>query len=432
MKNNELSKKDIEETLEIHRGYKDCQQSQKRRGLNDFNIFTALLSKSDEVRLHSRFIHTLLNPSGSHSQDSLFLGMFLQECGLGNMGIDVDACRVLKEYRNIDLYITDDNMHIIIENKIYAGDREEQIESYIEVIKKENIDNPDLTKKLIVVYLSLNGSETLPSSLGKFKLVNDKLVYGDEEYLFKAITYNKEILNWIDKSKEQVSNITNLSVGLKQYKEVLLKLYNQYVGSLMTLTEYIASNGGNSISILKNIKEISSEYISLREQWINDFFVLVKDGLDSQVPQGWEVQINVKKLSNTGGFPLKIMQAGKPKVLFGFEFNTKNYHDPFYGLVRINNSVDLNLCFSNNEISELLSNISVPFKNPVKTCNEKSWWFGWEWYCRGDLFDFILNEGGVEKSSEKFCKKLIKAFNNQKSIIEKCNEILGAEIKNAR
>ena len=57
--------------------YQDYRAKQKRRGLNDFNLFTTLLNKGDEVRLHSRFIASLLNPKGLHYQDSLFLEIFL-------------------------------------------------------------------------------------------------------------------------------------------------------------------------------------------------------------------------------------------------------------------------------------------------------------------------------------------------------------------
>ena len=41
------------------------QNKQKSRGLNDYNIFTSLLKANDEVRLHSRFIYSLLNPEGT-------------------------------------------------------------------------------------------------------------------------------------------------------------------------------------------------------------------------------------------------------------------------------------------------------------------------------------------------------------------------------
>ena len=46
-----------------------AQNEQKKiRGFNDYNIFSTLHKDSDEVNLHSRFIHSLLDPSGKHNQ----------------------------------------------------------------------------------------------------------------------------------------------------------------------------------------------------------------------------------------------------------------------------------------------------------------------------------------------------------------------------
>lgn len=42
-----------------------------------FNIFTTLLKEEDEVRLHTRFIHCLLDPAGFHDCGTLFLDLFL-------------------------------------------------------------------------------------------------------------------------------------------------------------------------------------------------------------------------------------------------------------------------------------------------------------------------------------------------------------------
>ena len=53
------------------------QQEQKQRGLNDFTAFGSVLKANDEVRLHTRLIHALLNPEGKHYQDALFLELFM-------------------------------------------------------------------------------------------------------------------------------------------------------------------------------------------------------------------------------------------------------------------------------------------------------------------------------------------------------------------
>jgi hypothetical protein len=61
-------------------GYLKYQSDKKQKiddGVNDYSLLSSLLSINDEVRLHSRFIYSLINPNGSHYCDSLFLKEFL-------------------------------------------------------------------------------------------------------------------------------------------------------------------------------------------------------------------------------------------------------------------------------------------------------------------------------------------------------------------
>ena len=71
----------IDNFIELFKNFKQKQQQQKLRGLNDFNLFTTLLKPNDELRLHSRFLNFLLNPNGEHCQGSLFLDLFLENAG---------------------------------------------------------------------------------------------------------------------------------------------------------------------------------------------------------------------------------------------------------------------------------------------------------------------------------------------------------------
>ena len=43
-----------------------------------FNVFTTLLDAHDEVCLHTRFLHCLLDPKSCHDCNSLFLGLFFE------------------------------------------------------------------------------------------------------------------------------------------------------------------------------------------------------------------------------------------------------------------------------------------------------------------------------------------------------------------
>lgn len=137
----EKSKYNYDDFFSGLREFEKLQNKQKQRGLNNYNLLTAVLSPSDEVRMHSRMIYSLLNPSGEHFQGTLFLEKFLKVLkveGFGVLDLNLASCSVFKEYENIDLYITDGTKHIIIENKVHAGDQKNQIKRYLELIKKEN------------------------------------------------------------------------------------------------------------------------------------------------------------------------------------------------------------------------------------------------------------------------------------------------------
>ena len=81
-------------------------------------------NESNEVKLHSALICGFLDPLSNHYQGDVFLETFLE-------------CVGLKEYKNIDIYITNGERHIIIENKIWADDQPQQIQRYIEKIAKK-------------------------------------------------------------------------------------------------------------------------------------------------------------------------------------------------------------------------------------------------------------------------------------------------------
>jgi hypothetical protein len=53
------------------------QKAQQKALKSRFNVFTAVLKHDDEVRLHTRWLHYLLNPHADHDCDTLFLKLFI-------------------------------------------------------------------------------------------------------------------------------------------------------------------------------------------------------------------------------------------------------------------------------------------------------------------------------------------------------------------
>ncbi|WP_276953270.1 PD-(D/E)XK nuclease family protein [Helicobacter rodentium] len=271
-------------------GFLKQAEKHKSRGNNDFNPYLQMLSKNDEVRLHSRLICGFLNPLGKHYQGDVFLEEFLQCVGLKEWFGDTSNARVYKEYENIDMYITNNDKHIIIENKIWAGDQDRQIERYIDkIVKEQSKDSNEIDSNDDVEYSELESSENItqqvlneayeniavlylapaerkPSwySLGKWEIQGDSLVNGDNKVKFKAISYKNEILKWIENSQAKVGCITNLNAALLFYKDVVQIITNKKENT-MSLEKFLTENNMEEnmkivFEILKNKDKIMESY----------------------------------------------------------------------------------------------------------------------------------------------------------------------------
>jgi hypothetical protein len=208
---------------------KTLNEQKKMRGFSDYNIFLTLHKSSNEVNLHSRFIHSLLDPSGNHNQGTIFLDLFMQFCSLGEFKIDVNNVEVTREDNRIDILISDktNNKYIIIENKIYAEDQNTQIQRYIDEKVKENKN-----AKICVLYLTLYGEKPSKNSLGKFKLEGNSLKNGKQEFKFKAISYKDDILKWLYECRIQMQNLIKFDLIISQYIDVVKNLIGTYKNTI--------------------------------------------------------------------------------------------------------------------------------------------------------------------------------------------------------
>lgn len=409
--------------------YKDCfekikefkneQNKQRQRGLNNYNILTSVFNKSDEVRLHSRMIFSLLDTNGAHYQSNLFLDKFLNIININNFKFNTQNCSIYKEYQNIDLYITDGDKHIIIENKVYAKDQKNQIKRYIEIIQEEN--DGLSTEDILVLYLSIDRKEPSAYGLGDLKIENNFIKRKSEKIaLFKSIHYKNEILQWLISSQYEVQNITNLNEVFNQYVDVVKMLNNQYKDKVMSLSDYIKENE----SIYKMAVEIQSALPRARKDIIDNFFTKIISSLESTLGEDWKVEL-VGDLSKKYNFPLRIYkgkwlnQQGN-NLIFGFEFDKNNYYDGSFGIVSKNNNVDI------------VHDIAVEFESKLKELNfnleKHNEWLHWEWLPnREGIEDFAEYAMFDEDSEQEFLDgimRLIKIFEIDSNLMTDINNYL--------
>lgn len=262
--------------LKEYKKFKTKQNKQIKAGKNDFNLLTTVLKYHDEVNLHSKMIASLLDPKGLHYQSSKFLELFLKQVELEYWFDDVNKVEVNREHENIDLYLTDGCKHLIIENKIWAGDQPCQIIKYVNIIVNNPgnkfyfpEENPKLGKneiqkldknKIQVLYLTPRAKEV--SSGHKLTEDGQYIFYKNSDKLkaysekmnkaktikfplknykskYKKITYKKHVLKWLKSCLDEVSDIENLKESIEQYKNVVEVIHNNYEKNVVDFYDYI-------------------------------------------------------------------------------------------------------------------------------------------------------------------------------------------------
>lgn len=315
---------------------------QGKLGKNDYNIFSALLGIHDEVRLHSRFIFSLLNPMGKHYQKSEFLKLFFNNCLDETFlkDFNFDKATAIKEYKNIDIYITDGKNSIIIENKIYANDQNNQLSNYIKTIAKE--ENPD---KIYVLYLTLRDKYPTEYTIGEFK---DKIKVNDSIDLFVTnITYEKHIQNWINECIDYFQEYKKFEILLSQYRDILDQIFGNYNFKKPNLLGIIKKYFLDCKKIYQNKGELEEYQILLKDSFregkafiVSNFMEKVKEELETNLNKllgDWIVKIH-KADEWSGDYryykPISIYKKDwdSNSLQFAVEFQYTDYTYPWLGL----------------------------------------------------------------------------------------------------
>ncbi len=214
-----MNKKYEQLFAEITSLYKQAEdrRAQKEKQGEYFNVFNTIGLRTEEVRLHSALIAELLNPNGMHGLSNLFLQIFLERLGLPRdyvkeaKGKITERCigpKTKTEGGRIDIIVEDGNHAVIIENKIYAEDQENQLLRYYNYGKKQFGDN------FILIYLTLDGGEPEENSLGK------------KDIPFELMSYKNDIVEWLGECIES-SKVTPLANAvIIQYRELIKQITN--------------------------------------------------------------------------------------------------------------------------------------------------------------------------------------------------------------
>ena len=243
---------------EVAKYYAESKRKENERWERgeSFNIFNTIGLRSEEVRLHSAFIGELLNPRGSHGASSLFLKAFLEVMGIEDGYLDYEDCspnileRVIgtvtaTEGGRIDIIIEDGEHAVIIENKIYASDQRNQLLRYHNYGRKMFPEGYEL------LYLTLDGHDPSDDSLG------------NKEFEYKSISYETEIVEWLEKCLELAPNELPVSAVIRQYIDLVKQLTDTDMD-----TKYIEEL--KSIALAPENVLAVGELFKIQNEWLND------------------------------------------------------------------------------------------------------------------------------------------------------------------
>jgi hypothetical protein len=336
---------------------------QSKREGDNFNIFEVINLTSNEVRIHSRFLAELLNPNGSHGQDDLFLKQFVEineitDFDSLNAQIYVEkyiGSKTMTTGGRIDIYIEDQKGNsIIIENKIYAEDQENQLVRYHNY-KPKNI-----------FYLTLFGISPSMSSYGNLQQDKD----------FKLISYRDDIAFWLNECKNLIKDKPLIHEGINHYLNLILHLTGQSNNKRMNneIRDVITKNTDS----LKTAARIEENYLNakIQIQWLF-WKSLKKEFVTHKIPfNDHEVQwknvnsyyTKSRNRDNFYGLWREIFSHGNFSVHFRFELGNEMYS----GFTLIKSGKPGN---SNHTDFELIRN---HLKESDGRYNSNKWWLGWK------------------------------------------------------
>lgn len=357
---------------------------------SDFNVFDLIINPYDEVHLHSRMIYSILTERKFQKQ---FLMSFLNFIDVslpddvsfsGFNNINVEKEKAIPNGR-VDLFISfkikNISYNVLIENKLLAGDQPEQMNRYKSYMNSYPNDNN------YVYYLTLDGSapsEDSTKSLDEIKL----------------ISYDSEIMNWIEDCIKIASREPGVREVLIQYSSLLERLTGKDVDFIMELKEYLLEDPENFIIANSMIPALNDAKAELQFR----FWTKLEESLDlmfENFPNINYKKMNINKdlghlhqfytksevndlykIRNSGCYGINYsLDATKyiGDVLFRVEYNKSD--GVFYGLKNLEEK-------KMDENPDEYKIFSEKFK--PKEFKTSPWWFVWKYInLNGKRFNFL-------------------------------------------
>jgi len=350
-----------------------------------FNIFQILGIGRREVTTHSPMLAELLNPKGQHGQGPTFLRLFLAQFDIHGFDVESDKATMKMEYHiglvteksggRIDIVVKDGNgATILIENKIGAGDQDNQMKRYREFDKRAHL-----------FYLTLDGHK--PSNLSEVEL---------NAIQCQCISYAGKVLAWLKECRKTAACLPNVRETITQYIHLIEELTNQSTNILMN--EELINQIVQSKESLAAFFTLRKEETNVEDRLIAAFNdklgeIAKKEGLDLVRSQtSWREK---------GWFAFTTPALTAQNLRIQFEFERRDFQALYFGFVCIKHQL------GSSVVSEIMTKFAEHFEIETPTPNVPAW----AWWRRRNWSheDFELLRSGqfaedVKSALEKLAK----------------------------
>lgn len=318
-----------------------------------------------------------------------FLTLFLKEIGIEDENIYDKNWEVTREKAfdldtikgRLDFEIKSKDCIYIIEMKIDAGDQPEQLIRYQKFAKEQH-------KKYKIFYLTLDGHNASKKSIGEEENLEE-----NEKVEYINISFQGEILNWLENCLKLVEGKENKSACISQYIASINKILGEkdtkIKDNILKSTEDIKTAitiyeklNDKLQKVLKNffeelnkklknkLKDITSKPI-YNESYIKDYYNYTLDKIPQDYP-GLYIVLDENKSNNSNyyKFVLKLELAPELIGCLGFIKSDEDVKEtiPFvyFSQVKKNSSGLYNRCIKRIENLESKDKLSD---------NNKAYWF---------------------------------------------------------
>ena len=260
---------------------------ERREDGDSFNLFTVLRSGSDEVNLHSRFLHALLDrrTDGRRRNLAAFLELLTREHPeLGEVAsLDVEGAEVHREEGNIDLLIKDSERALLIENKIYAEDQEKQLHRYYFAPELRSL-------RRHVIYLTLGGHEPSDQSRGEVP-----------QTCVSCVSY-LDLLPWLATCHDQAQDPA-LRSSIAQYRQLVRELTGGGLGAKQMDEMKTIIREAGSLTLARDLGKADDELFVdiVHDLWKRIDAAVTGEFEDEGLSQGSPSAIDCERIRQTFG-----------------------------------------------------------------------------------------------------------------------------------